>query len=193
MDQFSDSKGKSHIPASPIEWPANLSDVGQLFAEESRLDVQKHLDFAQITPKKRQESVGDFFHGKWLEEAVLEAVKSLPIETKMGLEVRPHGGSVSMELDVVALRGHQLFVFSCSRSPRRGLLKQKGFEVGHRAAQIGGEEAKAFLVTLLPAHDVAGLQADIRTDLGGALDVKVLGLNDLRDMDAKMHTLIMAD
>jgi len=53
-----------------------------------------------------------------------------------------------MELDVVAIKGFRLFVFSCSVDTGKGLLKEKLFEARNRAARLGGEHAKAALVCM---------------------------------------------
>ena len=55
------------------------------------------------------------------------------------------------ELDVAAAIGYQLFVFSCKAEPDNGACKEGFLEVFVRAQQLGGEEARCILVTLLEA------------------------------------------
>lgn len=101
--------------------------------------------------------------GAWLESYVLHIVQNLPDE------VRPqevfHGvktKEIDFELDVVAVRGYQPFVFSCTTAGERSALKLKLFEAILRARQIGGDQARVALVYLQrpPQHPTRSPRAD---------------------------------
>jgi hypothetical protein len=83
-------------------------------------------------------------------------------------------------LDVVALRGHQLFAFSCGTAVDRKPLKLKLLEIYMRARQIGGEEARAALVC--PTHEPTSLEEETRNELGLEGQVKVFGRQHWKDL-----------
>lgn len=89
--------------------------------------------------------------GDWLEDLVLNCLNQL--STDLGLrDVTCSAATIKqsdgrqMELDVVAVRGYQLFLFSCYVGNSKDVCKEKLFEVSHRAEQLGGSEARFALV-----------------------------------------------
>ena len=52
------------------------------------------------------------------------------------------------EMDVVAVRGYRLFLFSCTVDDKDYLVKSKLFEANNRTVRIGGEHACAAMVCL---------------------------------------------
>ncbi|MBK6339145.1 MAG: hypothetical protein IPF63_05975 [Bacteroidetes bacterium] len=58
----------------------------------------------------------------------------------------PKSKDANFELDVLVLFGYRLYVISVTRQQEIGDIKRKGFEVLHRARQLGGEEAKAVIL-----------------------------------------------
>lgn len=50
------------------------------------------------------------------------------------------------ELDIIVIHGYQVYVISCSIASKISTVKEKAFEVLHRAQQLGGEEARAVLI-----------------------------------------------
>ena len=149
----------------------------------------------------------EFLGGKWLELLVEEIVSHVKIpilvlnskKLNTGWEIRdPNEWSkarnkfnqfmIKFELDVLLLYGYQFFGISCTTSKDRSLCKSKGFEILHRAKQIGGDEAKAILISFLPnlpAKDgdeitPKDLQLELETDTGNTGDILVLGSDDLK-------------
>ncbi|MCI0694052.1 hypothetical protein L0337_18845 [candidate division KSB1 bacterium] len=106
----------------------------------------------------------DWLDGKWLEHHVLSILKSLSTKLELHdcaqnietLEVR-------FDLDVTAMRGYQLFAFSCSTDRDNSRLKHRLFEAVVRARQLGGDEARVALVCSSDEPDK--LQKEIRRDL----------------------------
>lgn len=133
--------------------------------------------------------------GSWLESKVLKALKDLKDEHDlhrpcMGfcLEEREEGsGRTFFEFDVAALRGHQLYGFSCSSSNKGGELKRKLFELYTRTRQFGGDEACAALVA--PYHNPEGLQREMRRDLGSER-IRVFGRESLKDLSKSISNWI---
>ena len=128
--------------------------------------------------------------GRWLESALLDVLQNLPHELKlhdvmMNIEPKLSTGT-HFEVDVAAIRGYQLFAFSCStaRDTRgdRNMLKKRLFEVVIRARQMGGDEA---CVALVCCHqDPAILQAETRNLFLDPDDerIKVFGQPHLTDL-----------
>jgi len=54
----------------------------------------------------------------------------------------------NFEMDVVAVRGYRLFLFSCTVDDKDYLVKSKLFEANNRTTRIGGEHACAAMVCL---------------------------------------------
>ncbi|WP_416198779.1 MAG: hypothetical protein ACFWUA_03445 [Sporanaerobacter sp.] len=52
------------------------------------------------------------------------------------------------EIDLVALKGYQITVFTCTTDSTKGLTKSKSFEGLHRVEQLGGEHAKLCIVNM---------------------------------------------
>ncbi|MCL4508087.1 MAG: hypothetical protein M1296_01015 [Chloroflexi bacterium] len=143
-----------------------LSQLYSLFCPQNR-DHKKKID----------EEVANFVDGVWLEyfiEAevyaphsgwhphwhVTRSLHALPEQEQSGQ--RP----VDFETDVLVLAGYQLIVLSCTTEQEdRSLLKSKGFEVLHRARQLGGGETRAILVCLENENSCR----DLESDLNGAL------------------------
>jgi len=140
----------------------------------------------------------DFLHGKWLEHYVAQVLKEtmpsaaggrdIPLETNW--QICKKDGGKDFELDVILVNGYQVCGISCTTSRKDSECKLKGFEVLHRVNQMGGEEAKAVLITCLPevakknGKDVSILEnmaKDLKA-ISGSTDEKllVLGIEDLK-------------
>lgn len=95
--------------------------------------------------------LASFLDGSWLEGYVLSVIQKLDVgihDSAAGIElVRTEGASIQFEFDVAAIRGYQLFAFSCTTDTQKDLCKSKLFEVYTRARQMGGDEAKVALVS----------------------------------------------
>lgn len=121
-----------------------------------------------------------FLDGRWLEiyvYKVLENVKDnlskndkklLSMERNLKIKV---SSNKDFELDIVAVRGYQLFLISCTTSTSMSLCKEKGFEAYFRAKQIGGDEARVILITGLNKKESENkgteiLQKDLRLFTG---------------------------
>lgn len=125
-----------------------------------------------------------WLRGGWLEYHVLRAVQSIAEEIGISDFARSyHVGSseseTAFEIDVVAMRGYQLFAFSCTASHKSGSCKAKLLEAQVRARQLGGDEAAVALVCLANEEERGKLRAQLRENRR----VAVFGLAQLASLD----------
>lgn len=126
-----------------------------------------------------------FLDGQWLEQYIYELIKKeesfKDYEVEINCEItRPDWGLNRFELDVSILKGYQLVGLSCTTSHDRKICKSKGFEILHRTKQIGGDEARAVLITRLEDAKKDGLRDELEIDTGGKENILVLGEEDLK-------------
>ena len=69
-------------------------------------------------------------------------------EIRLGVEVSYDGRP--SEMDVIAIRGYQLFLISCTTDQSVKKVKEKAFEALYRAEELGGEHAKVIIISMLP-------------------------------------------
>lgn len=141
---------------------------------------------------KNAGQLAKFLDGGWLEHFCLAALnnikeKGLIQEVLINIESRepnPH----RFELDVVAMKGYQLFVLSCTTSTERGLNKSKLFEAFARSRQIGGEEARFGVVSAYPA--AAELEKELRESWQSESAIRVFGPDCLPDLEGYLAAWI---
>lgn len=130
-------------------YPSDLSDlnIGQAYNS-----LVPSPDILPDCPSDLEtEEFCAWLEAKWLEHYVASCLEKsglfdsvyIGVETVLG-EVDQH--TVCFEMDVVGVRGYQLFAISCSTGGNKKLMKQKLFEVTMRARQLGGDEARIALV-----------------------------------------------
>jgi hypothetical protein len=168
----------------------NLDDAGT-WPEDT--EIKGILDALREELQTCQMGLSDqelryWIQGKWLEDVVLSTLKAqssaLTIhECVKNLEtIKP-----KFELDVAAMRGYQLFAFSCDVKSRskpsddlhkhKADLKKKLFEVFVRARQLGGDEARVALVCLY--EDPEGLEHEMKRDVDAEGRIRVFGYKNL--------------
>lgn len=141
-------------------------------------------------------TITDFLDGKWLESYIYRIIqnaltkddklhekynkKNISIDSNW--RIRKHGViNKDFELDVIVLNGYQVCGISCTTSDKQSICKEKAFEVLHRVKQIGGEEAKAILVTCLENDVKDDFVNDILMVSGSSRsDFIALGIEDLK-------------
>jgi hypothetical protein len=91
---------------------------------------------------------------------------------------------VYFELDIIMLNGYHLTGISCTVSDNVPFCKSRGFEIILRTRQIGGDEARAILITRLNRNQTKILQEVLVYSTGGNQEnILVLGVDDLRQDD----------
>ena len=164
-------KSSSDLNPLTLSLPSSnkLADVKTAFKDELRqAEGSLCLKAAAATcGYEKTKEFCEWLDGKWLESALLavlreDLVNPLNLHDVM-MNVEPVIGETGFEFDVVAMRGYQLFAFSCGTARGGGAkseLKRKLFEAVIRARQMGGDEA---CVALVCCHqDPAILQAETR-------------------------------
>lgn len=187
--------------------------LSQLAESESREAVFNALaslcgSAAQVTPARVAEllsgkpdrtlaSCVSWLQGHWLEEHVRVTLKqlksslhwsSIAPNSRYRYKLEQTSQIDLFELDVAALIGYQLFVFSCKAKTDKGECKEGFLEVFVRAQQLGGEEARAVLVTLLETPQ--NLENELASTLNAEGKLKVFGREHLRNFQdelAKWH------
>jgi hypothetical protein len=193
---FTDDKGnllkqtqklKSKITEKGFIAQGAFLEVIKLMPEEYRL-FNNDGSFKEPTPNKNTEKAIEFLDGKWLELYVYNVLKRNISDKNIALynnwEIKKpewQSPNQKFELDVILIKGYQLIGISCTTSGQKHLCKSKGFEIFMRTRQIGGEEARAALVTRLSESQKEEVQSELEIDTGGRENILVLGANDLKD------------
>lgn len=133
----------------------------------------------------------DFLTGGWLEAWTARLIRNClsgsPADIAVNVRCKRAGPPLAeFEIDVALIRGHRLYVISCTTGRDKALCKSKLFEVAMRASQMGGDLARSALVCLLNGSDLRGPYVEqLRADIASVWDApnvpKVFGLADLRE------------
>lgn len=115
--------------------------------------------YTQQKSKERQKTClknAQWLYGGWLEVWLADQLSQARTEAGVPLFKEIHQNVVvgdkpdDFEMDVVAVQGYRLFLFSCTVDDKKHLVKSKFFEAANRTARIGGEHARAAMVCLYP-------------------------------------------
>lgn len=133
----------------------------------------------------------EFLCGAWLERWTASLIRSSLGAAAPVIEVgvrcqRARPSPAEFEIDVALVRGHRLYVISCTTDRTKALCKSKLFEVAMRARQMGGDLARSALVCLLDGSDAKGPYVEqLRAGIASLWDApnvpRVFGLADLRE------------
>jgi hypothetical protein len=178
-----------------------LSAIISAMPEEYRLFDREGNFNDQVSNKNFERSV-KFLDGNWLENHVTDSLKAAIMECPISIEQNwvikkpdPDWDNLDFELDVVLINGYQLTAISCTTDKEK-YSKNKGFEIIHRTRQIGGDEAKAVLITLMNDSNRYKVQQELKVHTGGnQSNILVLGENDLKKetLAKKISNFILTD
>lgn len=138
-----------------------------------------------LTRRAFNENLIKFLDGKWLDSYVYQIIKTKKPESEpyisCELKTREDAESKPFEVDIILKNGYQICGISCGTTVSdKSRMKNKGFEVILRSRQIGGEEARAILVTLLDKINLFKFERDLKASAGpGHENFIVLGMDDL--------------
>lgn len=123
--------------------------------EESLPSIKNILDNVN---RKNVDKIYKFLSGTWLEHYLMIAAEEAVEEEGLKDEIKLYHSFVcyldknydnsNFEIDLVALKGYQITVFTCTTDETKSLTKSKSFEGLHRVEQLGGEHAKLCIVNM---------------------------------------------
>ncbi len=118
--------------------------------EGLKFSVKDFIDDEKLDSNDSFKKLKKFIRGIWLEEflfAMLQEIKDDCGLTDIAWNVETKIKDRRFELDVIAMKGCQSFVFTCTTDDSSGLCKSKAFEGLYRSGQIGGEHSKTVLTS----------------------------------------------
>lgn len=129
-----------------------------------------------------------YIDGGWLEDYIAKILEDefcnntgITFNTNWEIKKPDWSDKAYFELDVIMVNGYQLTGMSCTTAEKKYLCKSKGFEILHRTKQIGGDEAKAVLITFMDNDTRKAVQEELLHDTGVTQgNICVLGINDLK-------------
>lgn len=158
----------------------------------SQLDLEGNTDHVGLPDGT---GIKTLVTGTWLESWVFQQMQQagpsdLLHTVVWSLKARAERAEVdtTFELDVVAMRGYQLFVCSCGTSEGKTTLKRKLFEVYLRAHQLGGDEAAVALVC--PHSEPQKIEHELEFVLPSRGAVRVFGRNQLPTLGTELRRWI---
>lgn len=139
----------------------------------------------------------DYINGKWLEYYIYKSLNLLADEAKVtvvrkGVKAVYKYEKRQCEIDVIAIKGCQMFLFSCTASKKIKIVKQKAFEALFRAEQLGGEHAAVIVVSTMfndrienkkfsMKNNVKELEKDVK-QFDAENKCHFIGINELSDV-----------
>ena len=128
-----------------------------------------------------------FITGEWLEQVLFRRLASnkyfndkLIYIDKVIRKKEWKSKDNDVQLDVIIMRGYQVFIVSVTTDDTKSICKSKGFEVLLRASQLGGDESKAVLLTKLNENTKKNVQEELQENIGKNR-IKVLGIDDWKE------------
>jgi hypothetical protein len=147
------------------------------------------LSLSHLIFRNEPKEFCEWLDGKWLEHYVLDTLNTLA--TPLSLHECTQNivpNEMEFDVDVIALRGYQLFALSCSTDEKKGLLKLKLFEAYVRARQLGGDEARVALVCC--SNDPEGLEHEMQRDVDPEGRIRVFGRKHLTNLAMHLEDCI---
>jgi hypothetical protein len=152
-------------------------------------------DTLQAIAKKNRDfrdsiEVARWLDGLWLEHYTFSQIESCRAQAKInqnGLAINlsaENREGREFEADVLAIRGYQLFYFSCFSGSDFKTAKLKLFEAMLRASQLGGDEAKFALVSCVDQQ--ADLRRQVEANWQKSGQVEVFGRDSLPKLSDKL-------
>ncbi len=187
-------QGAKHLLASDgLPWRdvrVELLDLGvsQEVVDELalafELEPDELLDLEDAAERNGCGNPKDWLKWEWLEDWTLACAQALDYAPRVKDLRGTTSGKQEFQIDVAVMRGYQLFVLSCKATANRRYAKLGLMEAFARARQMGGEEARAALVTTY--HDPDALAQEFATDWGASKRVRVFGCTHLADLQNEL-------
>lgn len=156
-------------------------DIKYLSWQES---IEGMVDTNTVSNKKLLK-LQKFIKGNWLEEYlfdVLNELKEKKIDFVYWNVENTSQKDAKFEVDVVLIKGYQLYVFSCTTTTnQKHILKSKAFEALKRAEDMGGIRAIPVFVSMATDELLKKIAADDMRTFQGRSEIKLIGIEELRE------------
>ncbi len=182
------SAGK--LRAISLEFPTSdvLRDVVETLQHELG-QTGSYIALGQLPQDIKPLNFCKWLHGEWLEHYILHEINRIKSRLKLHQQVQDIvPNEVEFQVDVIAIRGCQLFAVSCTTDDQSYLLKSKLFEAYVRARQVGGDEARVALVCC--GYDPEKIEQQMRRDIDTEGRIRVFGRKDLTDLATRLEQWI---
>ncbi len=180
------------IDLSKQKFELTIDDILSLHGIEKKPDEKKRPSVeeakriaASVFKDISQRPSGGLWLEAWTGQLVRDILAGNASKVAVGIDcVRENGRN--FQIDVAVVRGHRLYVISCTQFTKLADCKGKLFEVSMRARQLGGDLARSAVVCLLNGSDAKGPYVDqLRHDVEDIWDApntpEVFGYDDLRE------------
>ena len=146
-------------------WDKDFKELKNLNWKESIKDINLPLDLSN----KKLQKLQKYIRGDFLEEYIFYMLNEIKDEVEIyeiAWNVRK-GKEAKFEIDVIASKNNNLYLFSCTTDKKKTTAKQKGFEAKEKATQLGGKNAKMILVSCIEEDIKNDLLEDLEDKKGG--------------------------
>lgn len=151
--------------------------------EQGELWIPEPVTISEEVKTRIENPLKGFFEGKWLEVYIQSLIEN-NIKSESDLQERYEKGLIDLqgnweikktdgkqfELDVIIVNGYQICGISVTTSTNETLVKSKCFEILHRVRQIGGEEARAVMVSCLTKEHAERVAEEMKITTGSEQD-----------------------
>jgi hypothetical protein len=161
--------------ASKNEFPKNYQALQKQFPDIPKLEYfKKPLDAQK------------YLMGGWLEEYAFTILQKIMknsdnYDLKKNVYINQNNGRQT-EIDVLLTIGHKLYLFSCGSTMDPKEIKSKAFEALYRAEQIGGEHAKAIVISVGDKNNIKEVESDFK-QFNAMQNLELLGITDIQDAE----------
>ena len=145
------------------------------FFKEDKFDLEKE------SPKKRFAKLIKFMSGIWLEDFIVDIIIGLKEKNEIAYDeirksVHATYNKRELEVDIIVMKGYQMFLFSCTADDDTENVKSKAFEAVFRAEQLGGDHATAITVSCI--KNIAPVDNALQS-FEAKQQYKLIGITDL--------------
>lgn len=157
--------------------------------KDMRFDSREAKSAVRFKPYDASKDFSIWLNGEWMDSYCLDCVKS--IQDEVGLDevvMDLRAQEVDFQSDVIALRGYQLFHFSCSVQSRKVECKQNLFEAYIRARQLAGDHARVALVCCTGEPNI--ISEEVKQALQTEGQIHVFGRSSLINLASEIKDWI---
>jgi len=153
------------------EFFCNLWDKRELKNLDWQSSLKNYPTTIEIASNKKLQKLQKYIKGEFLEEYIFYLLNE--IKDEIGIyEIAwnvTNGKGGEFEVDVIATKNNNLYLFSCTTDKSKKITKTKGFEAKERATQLGGKNAKTILISCISKTKKELLKQDLAEKKGGVV------------------------